>query len=174
MIDQLRKQDVRNDMEKYLYQTSANQQYYLSLSGAGNKVRYLFSTGYDKDQSNLIGNGNDRLTIRSNNTINLSPKWQLQTDLTLTRTNATANSPGGYGSYKTATASIQSYARLVNSDGSPAAVDLYYSKAFTDTAGAGKLLDWKYRPLQELAGNDNTTQGTDILLNLGSTYKFIK
>lgn len=174
MIGQLRKQDVRSDMAKYLYQTSANQQYYLSLSGAGNKVRYLFSTGYDKDQSNLIGNDNDRLTIRSNNTIDLTPKWQLQTGLTLTRTNTKANSPGGYGSYRTATASIQPYARLVNSDGSPAAIDLYYSKAFTDTAGAGKLLDWKYRPLQELANNDNTTQGTDIRLNLGSDYKLFK
>lgn len=174
MIDQLGKQDVRNDMEKYLYQTSANQQYYLSLTGAGNKVRYLFSTGYDKDQSNLIGNGNDRLTIRSNNIIDLTPKWQLQTALTVTRSNSTANSPGGYGSYNTGFNTISPYARLVNSDGTPAAVDLYYSKAFTDTAGAGKLLDWKYRPLQELANNHNTTQGTDILLNLGSTYKLFK
>lgn len=174
MIGQLRKQDVRRDMEKYQYQTSANQQYYLSLSGAGNKVRYLFSAGYDKDQSNLVGNGNDRLTLRSNNTIDLTKKWQLQTDVLFTRTNATANSPGGYGSYRTTTASIQPYDRLVNSDGSPAAIDLYYSKAFTDTAGAGKLLDWKYRPLQELANNNNTTQGTDILLNLGTTYKLFK
>jgi len=171
MIDQFRKQDVRNDMEKYLYRTAANQQYYLSLSGAGNKVRYLFSTGYDKDQSNLIGNGNDRLTIRSNNIIDLTSKWQLQTEIALTRSNSTTNSPGGYGSYNTGTNTISPYARLVNSDGTPAAVDLYYSKAFTDTAGTGKLLDWKFRPLQDLANNDNTTKATDILVNLGSTYK---
>jgi len=171
MINQLRTQDVRNDMEKYLYRTSANQQYYLSLSGSGNKIRYLFSAGYDNDQSNLKGNGNDRLTIRSNNLIDLTSKWQLQTDIVLTQSNATANSPGGYGSYNTGTTTISPYARLVNNDGSPAAVDLYYSKAFTDTAGAGKLLDWKYRPLQELANNDNTTKATDILLNVGSTYK---
>jgi TonB-linked SusC/RagA family outer membrane protein len=174
MIDQLRTQDVRTDMEKYLYQKAANQQYYLSVSGSGNKVRYLFSAGYDKDQSNLIGNGNDRLTIRSNNTFDLTSKWQLQTDIILTSNNSTANSPGGYGSYTTGTTAISPYARLVNPDGSPAAVDLYYSKAFTDTAGAGKLLDWKYRPLQELANNDNTTKESDILLNLGSTYKFFK
>jgi TonB-linked SusC/RagA family outer membrane protein len=174
MIDQLRKQDVRNDMERYLYRTAVNQQYYLSLTGSGNKVHYLFSTGYDNTPSNLIGNGNDRLTIRSNNIIDLTSKWQLQTDVTFTKSNSTANSPGGYGSYKTPTYTISPYAKLINSDGSPAAVDLYYSKAFTDTAGAGQLLDWKYRPLQELANNDNTTKETDILLNLGTTYKVFK
>ncbi len=173
-IAQLRKQDVRNDMKKYLYRMEANQQYYLNLSGAGSKVRYLFSTGYDNDPSSLRGNGSDRLTIRSNNIIDLTLKWQLQTDITYTKSNSTANSPGGYGSYRTATAAISPYARLVNADGSPAAVDLYYNKEFTDTAGAGKLLDWKYRPLQELANNDNTTTATDILLNLGSTYKVLK
>ncbi|MFI5161233.1 MAG: SusC/RagA family TonB-linked outer membrane protein [Sphingobacteriales bacterium] len=170
-IGQLRGQDVRNDMEKYLYQNSVNQQYYLNLAGSGNNVRYLVSAGYDKDVTNLRGNGNDRLTIRSNNAIDLSRKWQLQTDLVLTRSAAAANSPGGYGSYKTPSAGISPYARLVNADGSPAAVDLYYSKAFTDTAGTGKLLDWKYRPLQELANNDNTSTSADILLNLGSSYK---
>jgi len=173
-IDQLRTQDVRNDMEKYLYRTAENQQYFLSLSGGSSTARFLFSTGYDNDQASLIGNSNNRLTIRSNNIIDLTTKWQLQTDITVTRTNSTNNSPGGYGSYKTVNSSISPYARLVNSDGTPAAVDLYYSKAFTDTAGAGKLLDWKYRPLQDLANNNNTTIGTDILLNLSTTYKFNK
>lgn len=173
MINQLRAQDVRNDMQKYLYRNAVNQQYYLSLTGYGKNIRYLVSAGYDKDLSNLNGNSNDRLTIRSNNIIDLTKKWQLQTDLILTRDNSTANSPGGYGSYKTYNAGISPYARLVNSDGSPAAIDLYYSKTFTDTAGAGKLLDWKYRPLQELKNNDNTAKTTDILLNLGTTYKVL-
>jgi TonB-linked SusC/RagA family outer membrane protein len=174
MINLLRGQDVRNDMQKYLYRIAVNQQYYLNLTGSGNNIRYLVSAGYDKDLNSLRGNDNDRLTIRSNNQIDLTSKWQLQTDFTLTRSNATVNSPGGYGSYKSYNASISPYAKLVNSDGSPAAIDLYYNKAFTDTAGAGKLLDWKYRPLQELANNDNKTMLTDILVNLGSTYKIFK
>ncbi|WP_162842635.1 SusC/RagA family TonB-linked outer membrane protein [Mucilaginibacter pineti] len=170
-INQLRGQDVRTDMQKYLYQNSVNQQYYLNLTGSGNNIRYLASAGYDNDLSNLKGNGNNRLTIRSNNIIDLTKKWQLQTDLILTKSNSTANSPGGYGGYKIYPNSISPYARLVNNDGTPAAIDLYYSKAFTDTAGAGKLLDWKYRPLQELQNNNNKSTNTDILLNLGTSYK---
>jgi TonB-linked SusC/RagA family outer membrane protein len=171
MISQLRGQDVRKDMQKYLYRNAINQQYYLNLTGSGNNIRYLISAGYDKDQSSLQGNGNNRITLRSNNIIDLTKKWQLQTDFLFTHTNSRANSPGGYGSFKTYNAAISPYARLVNNDGTPAAIDLYYSKAFTDTAGNGKLLDWKYRPLQELKNNDNRSESNDILINLGTTYK---
>ncbi|MFC0513117.1 SusC/RagA family TonB-linked outer membrane protein [Mucilaginibacter angelicae] len=170
-INILRTQDVRNDFQKYLYRNALNQQYYLNLSGSGSSIRYLVSAGYDKDQANLRGNNNDRLTIRSNSQVDLTKKWLLSTDVILTRTNSTANSPGGYGAYRYNNTTISPYAKLVNSEGSPAAVDLYYSRAFTDTAGNGRLLDWKYRPLQELANNDNKSVMTDILFNMGSSYK---
>lgn len=174
IIDQLRGQDVRNDMKKYLYRKATNQQYHLNLTGSGNNIRYLVSAGYDKDLNNLIGNGNDRLSVRSNNIIDLTKKWQLQTDLILTKSSSTANSPGGYEGYKTFNSAISPYASLVNPDGSPASIDLYYNKAFTDTAGAGKLLDWKYRPLQELQNNNNTSKTSDILVNLGTSYKILE
>jgi TonB-linked SusC/RagA family outer membrane protein len=172
-INVLRGQDVRDDMEKYLYRNSVSQQYHLNLTGSGNNVRYLVSAGFDNDPTNLIGNGSNRLTLRSNNIIDLTKKWQLQTEAIVTQTNSTSNSPGGYGGFSTGSAIISPYAKLVNPDGSPAAIDLYHRGMFTDTAGAGKLLDWKYRPLQELANNDNQTRSTDILLNLGSSYKFL-
>ncbi|MCC8407733.1 SusC/RagA family TonB-linked outer membrane protein [Mucilaginibacter sp. UR6-1] len=173
-INQLRSKDVRSDMQKYLYRNSVNHQYHLNLTGAGNGIRYLFSAGYDKNNDNLIGNGSDRITLRSNNVIDLTQKWQLSTDLLLTKSNSMANSPGGYGSYTNSRMSISPYASLVSSDGSPAAVDLYHSRAFTDTAGNGRLLDWKYRPLQELQNNDNRSKMSDILLNLGMNYKLFK
>jgi TonB-linked SusC/RagA family outer membrane protein len=174
MINQLRTHDVRNDMEKYLYRQSVAQQYYLNLTGSGSNIRYLVSAGYDKNLNNLRGNANDRLTLRSNNIIDLTKKWQLQTDVVLTKSNSTNNSPGGYGSYNLYSGHLAPYASLENPDGSPAAIDIYYSKAFTDTAGNGKLLDWKYRPLQELANNDNKEGVTDILINLGTSYKILK
>ena len=167
----LRSKDVRNDIQRYLYRNAVNQQYHLNLTGAGANIRYLLSAGYDKELNALRGNDNDRLTLRSNNLIDLTKKWQLSTDVILTRTNSVTNSPGGFGSIKYSQTSISPYGTLVNPDGSPAAVDLKYSKAFTDTAGKGRLLDWKYRPLQELSNNDNRSGKTDILLNAGMTYK---
>jgi len=173
-IDQLRSQDVRSDMEKYLYRKAISQQYYLNLTGSGSNIRYLFSAGYDKNSFSLRGNDGDRFTLRSNQQINLTKNWSLQTDLLLTRTTGRNNSPGGYGNYTTYNNTISPYARLVDASGRPAAIDLYHSRAFTDTAGNGKLLDWKYRPLQELNNNNNTSSTNDVLINISSSYKLFK
>lgn len=170
-INELRNNDVRTDMQKYLYRPAFSQQYSLSLSGSGNNIRYLFSAGYDKSNSELIGNASQRLTLRTDHTIDLTGKWQLQLGAILTNAKSTSHSPGGYGSYNTASSIISPYAKLADKNGNPASVDLIYRGLFTDSAGQGKLMDWKYRPLQELANNDNTSSLTDILINIGTAYR---
>jgi len=173
-IEMLRTQDVRTDMAKYLYRPAVLQQYYLNITGSGPSVRYLFSAGYDKNLQNLRGNDGDRLTLRSNQNINLTKKWTLQTEFILTRSTARNNSPGGYGSYSGYNSILSPYARLVDPSGSPAAIDLYHSKVFTDTVGNGKLLDWKYRPLQELRNNENSNVTNDVLINVNTSYNLFK
>jgi len=173
-ISSLKNIDVRNDMEKYLYRPAVNQQYFLNLSGSSGKVDYLFSAGYDLDKSNLIGNKNNRATLRADNTIHLTKNWDFHAGIMLTQTHSTDNNPGGYGSYTVSLNGITPYSRLVNPDGSPAALDIYYRGLFTDTAGNGQLLDWKFRPLDELHNNDNYTNQSDVLVNLGTNYRIAK
>jgi TonB-dependent SusC/RagA subfamily outer membrane receptor len=174
LINSLKNVDVRNDMEKYLYRPAVNQQYFLNLSGSSAKVDYLFSAAYDADLSNLIGNKNNRMNLRTDNTIHLTKYLDFQTGVMLTKTHATKNSPGGYDSYQVSLNGITPYSGLVNTDGSPAALDIYYRGLFTDTAGNGQLLDWKFRPLDELHNNDNSTDLSDLLVNLGSNYRIAK
>lgn len=173
-INALKKIDVRNDMEKYLYQSAANQQYDVSLSGSSGKVDYIFSAGYNNDMSNLRGNGNNRTTLRSDNTIHLKKNWNFHSGIILTQTHTNADNPGGYGSYVVSLNGITPYTRLVNPDGSAAAIDIYYRGMFTDTAGNGQLLDWKFSPIDELHNNNNYTNLSDVLVNLGSDYKITK
>lgn len=170
-INELKKIDMRNDMERYLYRNAVSQQYDISLSGSSGKLDYIFSSGFNKDMSNLIGNGNNRITLRSYNTIHLTKNWDLRTGVMLTQTHATNNNPGGYGSYMVSINGITPYTRLVNPDGTAAAIDIYYRGMFTDTAGNGQLLDWKFRPTDELHNNNNYTNQTDILMNLVSDYR---
>lgn len=169
-LDELGKHDVRSDMQQYLYRPSVRQQYAVNLNGGSNNMSYLFSVGYDKGLSSLEGNEDERLTLRSSATLQLLKKWQLKSDILLTHSSALNNSPGGYNAYNFYGANISPYARLVNEDGSPAAVDIFHRGVFTDTAGGGSLLDWKYRPLQELANADNKTSLSDALINLSTTY----
>lgn len=173
-INSLKNLDVRNDMEKYLYRPALNQQYFLNLSGSSAKINYLFSAGYDADLSDLIGNQNNRISLRTDNTIHLTKKWSFNTGVAVTQSYSTANNPGGYGSYIVSLGGMAPYSRLVNPDGSASALDVYYRGLFTDTAGNGQLLDWKFRPLDELHNNDNYTNESDVLVNLGSDYRIAK
>jgi TonB-dependent starch-binding outer membrane protein SusC len=173
-INSLKKIDVRNDMEKYLYRNAAAQQYDISLSGSSGKLDYIFSSGYNKDMSNLIGNANNRITLRNDNTIHLARNWDFRSSIILTQTHATNNNPGGFGSYAVSVNGITPYTTLVNPDGTAAAIDIYYRGMFTDTAGNGQLLDWKFRPIDELHNNNNYTNQADILMNLASDYRINK
>jgi hypothetical protein len=114
------------------------------------------------------------MNLRTDNTIHLTKYLDFQTGVMLTKTHATKNSPGGYDSYQVSLNGITPYSGLVNTDGSPAALDIYYRGLFTDTAGNGQLLDWKFRPLDELHNNDNSTDLSDLLVNLGSNYRIAK
>lgn len=173
-IDKLRAFDLRTEMEKYLYRSSVSQQYSLSLTGASNNINYLFSAGYDKQTSELIGNDNNRFTLRTDNNIQLSNKWNLQIGSILTSSQNSSNSPGGLGAYSSSSFSISPYARLADENGNALPVNIYYRELYTDTAGAGRLLDWKFRPIQELANNDNQTNLTDLLVNIGTNYQVSK
>jgi len=69
---------------------------------------------------------------------------------------------------------IYPYARLADDQGNPLPTPKDYRMAYTDTAGAGKLLNWEYYPLNEINYADNRFKQTDILLNLGAFYRYNK
>lgn len=173
-ISALRNQDVRDDMMGYLYRPMLNQQSVLSISTGSINNKFYASFGYDKNLSELRGNSYKRITIRMDYTIQPFKNAQLQTGLFLTSSNSISNSPGGYGSYSGGGNNLYPYASLVNQDGSPANLDIYYRGLFTDTTGAGNLLSWKYKPLEELNFNDRTQKGLDALLDIGLSYQISK
>ncbi len=47
---------------------------------------------------------------------------------------------------------------------------IYTGKVYTDTAGGGQLLDWNYRPLDELRNADNVIKLNDYRINLTIHY----
>lgn len=173
-ISSLKQNDVRNDITKYFYQRSVNQQYALNLSGGNTNSDYFFSTGYDNNLSNQIGNKNDRVTI--NTLYNFYPTKNLiiTAGINYTQSTSTNNSPlaninGGAGK-----PGIYPYAQLVDHIGNALPIARDYASAFTDTAGNGKLYDWKYRPLDELQNADNTIKTTDNRINFGLKYNVFK
>ena len=173
-IDKLRGIDVRNDFLQYIYRQGVNQQYAANVSGGSKKIKYFFSTGYDKNSTNLVGNTYQRVTLRTDNTWQAARGLQVQAGIQYTQHDDTNNSTGPYNSnaYKLGTRILPPYSRLADDNGNPLTLDTRYAGTYTDTAGHGLLLDWKYRPLQELALNDKTSRAQVLIANLGVQYNF--
>jgi TonB-dependent starch-binding outer membrane protein SusC len=170
-INALRNIDIRDELKNYFYQNSLSQQYAINLRGGGNNSNYYFGMGYDNNIANKAGNSSKRISINSN--YNFYPVRDLEFSaglnymLTSGRNNETLDNlfVSGYSG-------IYPYAQLADKNGNALAIDKDFAGGFTDTAGGGNLLNWKYRPLDELRYADNTTSGNDNRINLGIRYNF--
>lgn len=170
-ILQISQYDFLTDMEQYAYKNQLTQQYHLGASGGGSHNQYYISAGYDKNNSYRIGNTNNRYTLKAANTFySTNRRLEFGTELGFTQSNSQKvveylNSPK------------YPYQRLADENGNPVS----YLKSgtpresYTDTAGAGYLLDWKFRPLDEIrnAYSTNSNQDNSFLLNLRASYKII-
>jgi TonB-linked SusC/RagA family outer membrane protein len=166
-IATLKTYDVRRDEEKWLYRKSVAQQYALSLSGGNNTVNYMLSLGYDQILSSSIGNSEQRATLRQSTTFK-PVKWlSLQADLNYAYDKSLANSI--YYLSSSSGKSLYPYTRLADDQGHFLAIEKDYRLQWIDTTGGGKLLDWHYRPLDEIKLADNPTTSHDLLAKLGLT-----
>jgi TonB-linked SusC/RagA family outer membrane protein len=167
-IDALRGQDFRPGLDKYLYRPALNSQVSLNLSGGGEHNQYFLSAGYDRDLSNLKRNDYDRVTLNgANSYFLLNGKLELNTDLTLTSSTTVNDNPGTTGV-------VYPYAQVADAHGNPLPVAYGLNEPYIDTAGGGQLLDWHYRPLQELQNANNPTRLTDYRINFGARYTIRK
>lgn len=174
-IDELRHLDIRNDYDRFFYRPSFKQQYALSLSGGNENISYLFSGGWDKNLAELRENKMDRLTLRSINSFKPMKRMEIGVGLTYTFSNSQQNNAGpikNLGSVA-GSRSIYPYAQLADNNGISIALPYNYRTNFVETTGDGKLLDWKYYPLEEIYQKDNTNKTGSLLFNTSINYKVL-
>jgi len=166
--------DVRNDFDQYFYRKSVNQQYALNFSGGNETQRFNLSGGYDYNQDNLVGNGLDRYTFNGGQSLNLlDKKLEISTGFYYSQSNTVTNNPGtNLIGLKTGNgASLYPYARLADEAGNPMAITHDYRQGFIRDAQQKGLLDWAYRPLEEIYISDKTRKLLDYRLNVNASYK---
>jgi TonB-dependent starch-binding outer membrane protein SusC len=180
-IDALRDLDVRDDFNDYIYRTGNIQQYALNLSGGGEKYKYAISGGLDKSRNSLVGDQYERKTFTAENNFTIVKNLLFQASIRYTNTITQNNSIGNIGSstynYRNFTGGSQvlyPYAQFADADGNHLSIPYDFREGYTDTAGAGKLIDWKYRPLDQISQADNTIREQDIVLNTGLSYKLAR
>ncbi|GAA4326197.1 SusC/RagA family TonB-linked outer membrane protein [Mucilaginibacter gynuensis] len=169
-IDALRGQDIRQDVSHYLYRPAVKQQYALSLDGGSLNQRYYYSLGYDRNLDNLQGNGFNRLTLNGNNTWTmLDRKLEFSLGLNLVHTLTDQNNPGSL--LWNRGQNIYPYAALADQNGNALALTRDHRLGFIDEAAGQGLLDWRYRPLDELRLADNRNRLNSQRINAALKYR---
>ncbi|ALL05756.1 hypothetical protein AQ505_09785 [Pedobacter sp. PACM 27299] len=171
-VEALKQYDIRDQIDKYFYRKGVQQQYFLNLNGGGSNNNYNYSVGYDRNDPIDVGISKNRYTVRGANTYGfLNNKLQITAEFILNRLSFANDAAGRLNTAKFP------YEQLATDDGNPLPVLIGDLRAsYTDVAGNGKLLDWKYRPLDELRSKANivTSESTDIRFNTGINYRFLK
>jgi TonB-linked SusC/RagA family outer membrane protein len=171
-LAQLGTYDVRDDLSRYFYRRSVNQQYNLGLTGGSAQHRYSYSAGFDRNLGNLSGNSNNRLTLNAQNTWSLlNRKLELSSGLYLTRSETGNNNPG-VPTWSNGTR-LYPYARFADDAGNPLALNKDLRLDFIQTAQRQGLLDWNYRPLDELESAENRMLRSQYRIQTGLSYKLL-
>lgn len=163
IFNKLQVTDIRDALKDNFYRTSITQQHFVSVSGGSANQSYYLSVGYDKNNSNTINDSYERLTVNATNThyflnnkLSVTPGILLTKSLTtMTTSTYTPRSP---------------YDVIADDNGNPVSISsTNYRKSFLDTAGAGYLLDWSYKPLEERQYRSKKSV-SDYKLNLSIKY----
>jgi len=161
--------DVRDDMQKYFYRQKLNQQYALNISGGSENQQYYVSGGWDKNLSELVGNSYNRISLNANNTYSLlNHRLELSTGMLYTQNsndnNAVIPEFGNGAMYP--------YAALADENGNALPI-AKRRDGFLGTKANAALLDWSYKPLDELGFADNSSKVVDYQVSLGLKYKIV-
>jgi TonB-linked SusC/RagA family outer membrane protein len=157
--------DARQGLEKYFYRPAVNQQYSININGGGANQTYFLSAGMDKNLANFSGTSFDRLTLNAKNTYYFfDRKLEISSGVLYTSAKTLRNN----NPYNP----VSPYEQVVDASGNALGVVRDYRKAYVDTAGGARLLDWTYKPINERDAN-STKELIDYRINFELGYRVI-
>lgn len=153
-IDALRNIDYRNELSRYFYRRSVRQQYALDLSGGGDRTAYRYSASLDRNQAHTKGESFGRIVLAANQRFMLFANTTLNGGLYYTRSSTARNL--ALSQFHMGSRDSYPYVSFADDAGNYLPMARNYRLPFVERAGEMGLLDWHYRPLQELESQDNT------------------
>lgn len=170
-IERLKQYDIRNDYERLLYRESVNQQHALSIAGGTAQQRYFLSAGLDQNLESLRNNSFSRISINGSNSYHLlANRLEISSAVSYTGNKVVKNN-AGTGGITSGGNLIYPYARLADENGTPLAIAREYREGFIAQAAQQGLLDWSYKPLEEISFADNTTNSAAYRVNTQVKFK---
>lgn len=166
-INALKKVDVRDEYLKYFYRNALTQQYALNLRGGTKKNAFTFSVDYNRQAGELYDYAR-KINIRTGNTYRPAENIEINVGVYYTaQSSETGRRP--YNSITINGTEIP-YLQFADDQGRPLSVPTLYKDSYTDTAGMGKLLNWKFFPLEDYKHNKSVTDREEIFANAGVSY----
>jgi TonB-linked SusC/RagA family outer membrane protein len=178
-IGAFKNRDVLADLSKYFYRNSLTRQHAINISGATPALNYFMSAGWDNNMASLVGEKSDRISLRTQNTFNISKKFQADAGIFYAEnSNMSGNNTGyllqGQGQNTiSGDRRVYPYAQLADAAGNALPLYLDYAPAFVDAAAKNKLLDWTQRPLADINSEQHKSRTRDYVLNAGLRYTVI-
>ncbi|WP_126248171.1 SusC/RagA family TonB-linked outer membrane protein [Chitinophaga rhizosphaerae] len=163
--------DNRHNLRKYLQRKALQQQYALNISGGSEKVNYYASVGYDLMSGENRGSRNDRLSLDMKSVYKVTSKIEVGAGIFIGRLTSDASNIS-YSTY--VQENFSPYDLVADGDGKAMAIPLYYRMAYVDTAKYPSLMDWHYKPFQDLNKSYNTTTANDNRINFSLKYKVLR
>lgn len=164
--------DVRDDLLKYFYREQVLQQYNASFAGGSSRNAWRFALGYDKNVGGQFGQKDDRITANLQNTLQLRKDMKLTVMSRFAQKGTSDNSarfnynftPGG------GRTTLYPYARLVGQDGEPLAIPHAYNFRYIESLAESPLLNWQYRPYDEVDNISSNNIRNHLVSQIGWTY----
>lgn len=168
-IRDLSENELRRDVQKYLYKSSYGQQHNIGMRGGTSTMRYAIGAGYERNPSNIIGNHRERANVSANNTYAVNRKWSLMTNFLYTM-NGDVRDGIGLEVFDQAPA----YTRLVDNIGNELPVPRDYRVGYLEEeVQRDDLLDWRYWPLREVYLNNNQNRMSNLLMGINLEYELM-
>lgn len=167
-LNDLANTDTREEAMKYLYQRSLHQQYHLGVLGGTSANQYYFSLGYDNNKFQVVGNDDTRLTMNLSNTIKLGKNApEVHFGLYLSQ-GLVHNNGFDYREF------LYPYEKLKDELGNALPVTQTIRQGFKDSVVSMPLLDWNYKPVDDIRHRNNKLTRRAFMLTTGLRYKIGK
>jgi len=171
-INALKSIDSRHEYEKHFYQSAITQQYSLNISGGGGNYGWVIAGGFNKSVSNLKAQY-DKINLRIENIFQPVKNFQIKLSAYYTSSKSFSNPVPSYNTILDGNKPVP-YLRLTDENGNPLSVNTKYRGSYTDTAGGGRLMDWKYYPLEDYKHRWDKSMQQAMIGNIGIQYDLLK
>lgn len=165
-----RKQDVREDFNRYMYRNGYMSQYFVQATAGGKGYGWSLSAGHDRVASTLDAT-NRRTSLRYALNADLVKSLKLNFGLAISDSYAESGK-SGYGRITSVGGVLYPYASFADADGNALAIPKTYRISHLATLD-NRLLDWKYYPLDNDSHEVLRSKRNDMDINVGLNYSYV-